>query len=364
MMARGILPASFWQGKRVFLTGHTGFKGSWLSLYLHRLGAVIYGFSLDPPTQPSLFAAARVGEVLAVDGRGNIRDAAGLETAMQAAQPEIVIHMAAQALVRQSYAAPVATYLDNVIGTANVLEAVRHTPGVRAVVVITTDKCYENHEWCWGYRENDALGGYDPYSSSKACAELVTAAYRQSFLAAQGAAVATVRAGNVIGGGDWAEDRLVPDCLRAIAAGQPMLVRNPAATRPWQHVLEPLTGYLLLAERLYAEGAVWAEAWNFGPPDTGILRVSELVQRLCGRLQGRYEVRPDDGPHEAGLLRLDSSKARARLGWSTQLSIDECLDSIAAWHTVWQTGEDMQQVTLAQIGSYQQRCAGAKVGRG
>ena len=342
----------FWCGKKVFLTGHTGFKGGWLTIYLQALGAQVTGFSLEPPTEPNLFSVARLGELLCEDIRGDVTDIAALQQAMCAAKPDIVIHMAAQALVRESYQKPLETYLANVMGTANVLEAVRQASGVKAVLVITTDKCYENREWCWGYRENDVLGGYDPYSSSKACAELVTAAWRRSYLAARGIAVASVRAGNVIGGGDWAQDRLVPDCLRAIAAGIPMIVRNPVATRPWQHVLEPLTGYLLLAERLYTEGAAWAEAWNFGPTDAGVMKVVDLVKALCERMQGRYQIESDGGPHEAGLLQLDSAKARQRLGWRIRLSMDETFDSIAAWFEAWRRDDDMQAFSRAQVVDY------------
>ena len=271
---------SFWRGKRVFLTGHTGFKGSWLSLWLQSLGAELHGLALEPPTTPNLFTVAQVASGMASSTIGDIRDLATVQKAMQASQADIVIHMAAQPLVRLSYAEPVQTYATNVMGTVHVLESARHTPSVKAVVVVTTDKCYENKEWAWGYRENEPMGGHDPYSNSKGCAELVTAAYRNSFLQASGIAVASARAGNVIGGGDWAADRLVPDILRAFEQNQPVVIRNPHATRPWQHVLEPLSGYLSLAEHLYTDGQAFAEGWNFGPKDDDAQPVQWIVEQM------------------------------------------------------------------------------------
>ena len=342
----------FWQGKRVFLTGHTGFKGTWLAMWLNSMGAQVYGYALAPATQPSLFRLVNLDSLIKKSVRGDIREVSLLKNEMQAADPDIVIHMAAQALVRDSYAEPLQTYATNVMGTANVLEAVRQCKNVRAVVVVTTDKCYENREWYWGYREQDPLGGYDPYSSSKACAEIVTAAYRQSFLAANGVAVATVRAGNVIGGGDWAKDRLVPDCLRAIEKGEKIIIRSPEAIRPWQHVLEPLRGYLMLAEKLYTEGQVWAESWNFGPGDAGVLCVGDLVEKLSQSLSGQYELQPDDRLHEAKFLKLDCSKANMKLGWQPKLTIDECIRYITEWFLAYRQGMDMRAFSQQQIEFY------------
>ncbi len=342
---------SFWQGKKVFLTGHTGFKGSWLSLWLGSLGAQVIGYSLETPTKPSLFEIARV-DTLLDSTIGDICDYQYLSEAMKRANPDIVIHMAAQALARDSYHKPLRTYQTNVMGTANVLESTRQCKNIKAVVVVTTDKCYENKEWYWGYRENDALGGYDPYSSSKACAEIVTAAYRQSFLKEAGISVATVRAGNVIGGGDWAKDRLIPDCLRAIENNEKIMIRSPQAIRPWQHVLEPLSGYMMLAEKLYEEGSFWAESWNFGPRDHSILCVGDLVKKLCNSLNADYEIQQNDALHEAKYLKLDCSKANMKLGWQAQLSIDESLQYIIAWFEAYRNGEDMQKVSLRQIEKY------------
>jgi len=342
---------SFWQGKKVFLTGHTGFKGSWLSLWLGSLGAQVIGYSLEAPTKPSLFEIARV-DTLLDSTIGDICDYQYLSEAMKRANPDIVIHMAAQALVRDSYHKTLRTYQTNVMGTANVLESTRQCKNIKAVVVVTTDKCYENKEWHWGYRENDALGGYDPYSSSKACAEIVTAAYRQSFLKEAGISVATVRAGNVIGGGDWAKDRLIPDCLRAIENNEKIMIRSPQAIRPWQHVLEPLNGYMMLAEKLYEEGDRWAESWNFGPRDHSVLCVGDLVEKLCNSLHADYEIQQSDALHEAKYLKLDCSKANMKLGWQSQLSIDESLQYIIAWFEAYRNGEDMQKVSLRQIEKY------------
>lgn len=347
---------TFWQGRRVFLTGHTGFKGSWLSLWLQSLGAELTGYALAPATRPSLFDAALVSHGMN-SVIGDIRDADHLGRAMTDAAPEIVIHMAAQALVRESYGDPLETYSVNVMGTAQVLQAVRACPTVRAVVSVTTDKCYENREWPWGYRETDHLGGYDPYSSSKAGAELVTAAYRSSFfqpLAPSGhpAAVGTARAGNVIGGGDWSRDRLVPDILAAIHDGQPVNIRNPGATRPWQHVLEPLCGYVTLAQRLAdADGAQYAEAWNFGPPDADARPVQWIVEQMLARWggDGRWVRNAQPQPHEAHYLKLDCSKAHARLDWRPRWALSDALAAIVDWQRAYLKGDDMRQVTLAQI---------------
>lgn len=341
----------------MLVTGHTGFKGGWLALWLQSLGAKVHGYALDPPTEPHLFGVARVGEGMAGNTSADIRDAGAFAAAMQAAQPDIVFHLAAQSLVRHSYAAPVEAYAVNVMGTVNLLEAVRATPGVRAVVNVTTDKCYENREWVWGYREDEALGGHDPYSSSKACSELVTAAYRRSFLDAAGVALASARAGNVIGGGDWAADRLLPDFLRALDAGAALQIRSPDAIRPWQHVLEPLSGYLLLAERLFTGQAAFAGAWNFGPADEDARPVRWIVERLVSATPGAaWTCDATPQLHEAGHLKLDSSKARARLGWRPHWQLSTALDKTLAWHAAWRRGEDMRAVTLAQIAEYAQ-CA-------
>jgi CDP-glucose 4,6-dehydratase len=345
--------ANFWKDKRVFVTGHTGFKGSWLSLWLQSLGARVYGYALVAPTQPNLFGIACVGEGMEGNTFADIRDAGEVVRAMQAAQPDIIFHLAAQPLVRYSYASPVETYAVNVMGTVNLLEAVRANPGARVVVNVTTDKCYENRGWVWGYRENEALGGHDPYSSSKACSELVTAAYRRSFLDATGVAVASARAGNVIGGGDWAADRLLPDFFRAIDAGAELQIRWPHAIRPWQHVLEPLSGYLLLAERLFTEQATFAEAWNFGSADEDARPVRWIAERLVSATPGaawRFDATPQ--PYEASHLKLDSCKARARLGWRPRWQLATALDKTLEWHAAWRRGEDMCAVTLAQITEY------------
>lgn len=351
---------SFWQGKRVFLSGHTGFKGSWLSLWLQQMGADVTGYALAAPSQPSLFEVADVAR--GMDSIiGDIRDAQALQQAMLAARPEIVIHMAAQALVRYSYAHPVDTYATNVMGLVNLFEAVRATPGIKAVLNITSDKCYENKEWPWGYRENEALGGYDPYSNSKACAELVTAAYRSSYFnpaqyADHGVALASGRAGNVIGGGDWAEDRLIPDMVRAIVAGKPARIRSPRAIRPWQHVLEPLSGYLTLAEHLYQHGAEFAEGFNFGPHETDARPVEWIIRRLCDSWGegAQWELDNAPQPHEANYLRLDCAKARTRLHWQPRWHLGHTIDQIVAWHRAHAAGADMRALTLAQIAAYQQ----------
>lgn len=353
------MTSEFWKGKKVFLTGHTGFKGSWLSLWMQRLGVEITGYALQPPTDPSLFEIARVE-----DGMhsiiGDIRDLPKLQQAMQSAKPDIVIHMAAQPLVRLSYECPVETYATNVMGTVHLLESVRHTPSVRAVVNITTDKCYENKEWVWGYREHEPMGGYDPYSNSKGCAELVSSAYRSSFFNPEayekhGVALATVRAGNVIGGGDWAKDRLIPDIIAAFESGNPVLIRNPHATRPWQHVLEPLGGYLTLAEHLYNEGPEYAEPWNFGPYDEDAKPVAWIVDTIARRWGkgAEWEIEEGEHPHEATYLKLDISKARARLNWHPALRLDEALEKIIDWSQARVHGADMQEYTLKQIKDYQ-----------
>jgi CDP-glucose 4,6-dehydratase len=346
----------FWRGRRVVLTGHTGFKGSWLSMWLHQLGAEVTGYALAPPTEPSLFAMARVGELVR-STIADVRDAQKLRETLQAARPEVVIHMAAQPLVRRSYAEPVETYATNVMGTVNLLEAVRATPGVRAVVNVTTDKCYLNREWVWGYRETEPMGGHDPYSSSKACSELVTSAYRASFFAKQpdAARVATARAGNVIGGGDWAQDRLLPDVLQAFGSGRPVRLRNPHATRPWQHVLEPLRGYLVLAQKLAVGEGSYDDAWNFGPADEDVQTVQHVVEALARHWGSGAQWQADTGshPHEAGLLKLDIAKARSRLGWRPVLPLDRGLQWIVDWQRSCDAGADPRDVTLSQIRNYQ-----------
>jgi CDP-glucose 4,6-dehydratase len=351
--------SAFWRGKRVFLTGHTGFKGSWLSLWLQQLGAELTGFALEAPSSPSLFTVAQVARGMR-SILGDIRDPAALQRAMQEAQPEIVIHMAAQALVRHSYAHPVETYAVNVMGLVNLFEAVRATRGIRAVLNVTSDKCYENREWPWGYRENEALGGYDPYSNSKACAELVTAGYRSSYFnpdnyAEHGVALASARAGNVIGGGDWAQDRLIPDMVRAIGRGQPVLIRNPGSIRPWQHVLEPLSGYLTLAERLFTHGAPFAQGFNFGPHDGDARPVNWIVERLCQEWGGgaAWAIDGTPQPHEATYLKLDCSKAKSQLGWQPRWHLGQAIDRIVAWHKAHAGGADMRALTLEQVKAYQ-----------
>lgn len=348
----------FWNGKKVFLTGHTGFKGSWLSLWLQQVGAQVTGYALRPPTNPSLFEVANVAQGM-TSIIGDVRNGDALAWAMHEAAPDIVIHLAAQPLVRCSYANPVETYSTNVMGTVHLLEAVRRTSSVRAVVNVTSDKCYQNNEWAWGYRENEPMGGFDPYSNSKGCAELVTAAYRDSFFnsAQYGkhhVALASARAGNVIGGGDWAVDRLIPDIMRAILESRPVVIRSPFAIRPWQHVLEPLSGYLLLAQKLYEEGAAYAEAWNFGPDDEDAKPVQWIVERLIKQWGNGASWRLDQGdhPHEAHYLKLDCSKARMRLDWRARWGLDRALDEIAAWQRSYVAGENMRQKTLAQINEY------------
>jgi len=345
---------AFWQGKRVFLTGHTGFKGSWLALWLQQMGAIVKGYALTPPTTPSLFDVANVGDAMQSE-IGDIRNLEQLKASMITFNPDILIHMAAQPLVRLSYREPLETYDINVMGTAKVLEAARSCPNLKAIVSVTTDKCYENKEWVWGYREDEPMGGYDPYSSSKGCAELVTSAYRRSFLAEQGIGLASARAGNVIGGGDWAEDRLIPDILRAFEQNKPVIIRNPASTRPWQHVLEPLSGYLVLAQALYENPTHYAEGWNFGPKDEDAQPVSWILDKMVNQWKGAtWQLDTDAQPHEAGYLKLDISKAKARLHWQPTWTLETTLDNIVQWHKAWLAGNNMQLHCLTEITRFQQ----------
>jgi len=347
---------SFWKGRRVLVTGHTGFKGGWLSLWLHGLGAKITGFSSEVPTKPSLFELARIGDTLN-DVRGDIRDAAAMRRAVDECDPEVVFHLAARSIVREGYIEPLEFFATNVVGTATVLDACRAASGLKAIVCVTTDKCYENREWDWPYREIDALGGRDPYSGSKACVELAAAAYRSSFFsdASRPVGLATARAGNVIGGGDWASDRLLPDLVRAVQAGKPVSIRHPRATRPWQHVLEPLSGYLALAQALSAQPAKFSEAWNFGPDAGGDQPVERVVEEAARILAGRLEVRIDrgDGPHEAGRLMLDSSKARARLDWRPRLQWLEAVRLTLEWYGQFlRGGAHLRALSERQIQDY------------
>ncbi len=350
-----LVSGEFWRGKRVFITGHTGYKGGWLALWLKALGAEVSGFALAPDTDPSFFESAGLRGAGIEHRLGDIRNLDELRAALKASRPEVVFHLAAQSLVRRSYAEPAETYATNVMGTVNLLEAVRRERSARAVVVVTSDKCYENRERDEGYRESEPMGGRDPYSSSKACAELVTAAYRASFFAqGRGAAVASARAGNVIGGGDWAPDRLIPDVWRAAKAKRAVRIRSPRAVRPWQHVLEPLGGYLRLAERLCTDGARYAQAWNFGPAVHDARPVAEVLDRVAALWGDGLRWEPDAGehPHEAGLLRLDSGKASGELGWRPRLGLDEALKWTVDWYKAQLRGADMGEFSAGQIAAY------------
>lgn len=351
---------NFWKDKKVLITGHTGFKGSWLSLWLQECGAELIGYSVGIPTTPSLFDVARVSDGM-ISIFGDVRDLNRIKGVMEKYEPAIVIHLAAQAIVRKGYEDPVGTYSTNVMGTVNVLEAVRHSGSVRAALMITSDKCYENREWHWGYRENDPMGGHDPYSSSKGCAELVVSAYTRSFfgsesLGAKPVFVASARAGNVIGGGDWAKDRLVPDTMRAILERQPVVVRYPGSTRPWQHVLEPLRGYLLLLENLWVHGSDFVGAWNFGPDDRDAKTVSWIAEMLTGLWGDGASWTTDSTkhPHEATYLKLDCSKAKSLLSWMPRLNITQALEWIVEWYKGYSGGATMRQVTLGQIARYEE----------
>lgn len=353
-----MIDQAFWKGKKVFLTGHTGFKGSWLCLWLHSLGAEVHGYALDPPTNPSLFDLCKIG-TLVRSTIADVRDRESLTKALVAAAPQIVIHMAAQPLVRDSYKIPVDTYEINVMGTVNLFEAVRSSKTVKVVINVTTDKCYENKEWVWGYRECEPLGGYDPYSNSKACSELVTSSYRSSYFnpreyASHGVGIASARAGNVIGGGDWATDRLIPDCIRAVLKNEKVMIRNPHAIRPWQHVLEPLSGYLALAQKLYENGPHYTGAWNFGPDESDARTVEWIVKNLCEKWGSNASSEIDKGnhPHEAHYLKLDCSKAKTDLGWRPRWDASKAIVSIVTWTRAYKQGEDVREVCAAQIEEY------------
>lgn len=352
---------SFWPGKRVLMTGHTGFKGGWLSLWLSLKGAQVIGYALDPPTDPSFFAACSLDQRM-TSINGDVCDPEHLSSVADRHRPEVVIHMAAQSLVRRSYQNPVETFTTNVMGTVNVLEAVRHCPGIKSVLIITSDKCYDNREWYWGYREIDPMGGYDPYASSKGCAELVTSSYRNSFFPVEsytdhGIAVASARAGNVIGGGDWAQDRLVPDICSAALAGKPVKIRSPKAVRPWQHVLDPLHGYICLLERLQNEGAGFAEGWNFGPEDANCQPVSRVLSGLKKHMGDRLEwsLDGDNHPHEAQYLRLDCSKAHQRLNWRPRIDLDTALAWTVEWYQAFHDGHDVYSLSETQIKRYEDK---------
>jgi len=351
---KGKVNVVFWKDKKVYLTGHTGFKGSWLSLWLQSMGAIVKGYALEVNTTPALFEVAHVADDMESE-IGDIRDLKKISKSMQDFNPDILIHMAAQPLVRLSYIEPVETYSTNVMGTVHVLEAARGCANLKAIVSVTTDKCYENKEWHWGYRENEPMGGHDPYSSSKGCAELVTSAYRRSFFHEEGtASMASARAGNVIGGGDWAEDRLIPDILKAFEKSEAVVIRNPLSTRPWQHVLEPLSGYLVLAEHLYAHGDVYAGAWNFGPKDEGCKSVSWILDKMVANWGkgASWELDSNNNPHEAGFLKLDCSKAANELNWQPNWGLEETLDLIVNWHKKFIGGVDVKNACLKEINKY------------
>ncbi len=347
-----VIDPAFWQGKRVFITGHTGFKGSWLSLWLQQLGVQVKGYALPAPTNPSVFDLCDVASGMESE-IADIRDLEQIKGSMASFAPDILIHMAAQPLVRHSYVDPVETYQTNVLGTVNVLEAARAVDDLKVIINITTDKCYQNNEWEWGYRENDPMGGDDPYSSSKGCAELVSAAYKKSFfdLAKKPKRIATVRAGNVIGGGDWAEDRLIPDILKSFEKAESVKLRNPHAIRPWQHVLEPLSGYLMLAEQLWNAGDDYLSAWNFGPHPDSMVPVGLIAESMASQWGGGAKVEMDAGhhPHEASILKLDISRALSHLGWAPKLSLQQALGLIIEWHKAYIENRDMREITLQQI---------------
>lgn len=351
---KGVVDKKFWVGKKVFLTGHTGFKGSWMSLWLQDMGAIVKGYSLNVNTDPALFLKANVSEGMQSE-IGDIRNLKQLTKSIVSFSPDILIHMAAQPLVRISYEEPIETYTTNVIGTVNVLEAARKCSDLKAIVSVTTDKCYENKEWEWGYREIEPMGGHDPYSSSKGCAELITSAYRRSFFYDENSAsLASARAGNVIGGGDWSKDRLIPDILRAFEKSNPVVVRNPLSTRPWQHVLEPISGYLVLAQNLYLKGDKFAEAWNFGPKDEDCKPVSWILDQMV-KLWGKnasWVLDKSENPHEAEFLKLDCSKASKKLKWNPKWDLKYTIKSIIEWHQVYINEDDIKKQCLKQINDY------------
>lgn len=353
--------SDFWRGKKVFLTGHTGFKGSWLALWLHMLGAEVSGYSLEPNTSPNLYSTLGIAERIHSSVIGDIRDFDNLKKQIFSVKPEIVFHLAAQPLVRQSYVNPIETYSTNVMGTLYVLEAIKCIDSVRATVIVTTDKCYENREWEWGYRENEPMGGRDPYSSSKGCAELLTAAYRHSYFplasyATHRHAIASARAGNVIGGGDWSSDRLIPDAIKAFESGSSLLIRNPSAIRPWQHVLEPLSGYLLLGKGLFENGPLYASGWNFGPKDDDARSVSEVVELLISAWGSPACWNQDvaEHPHEANFLKLDCSKSKQYLNWSPKWNLEQAISKISEWHSAFKAGRDMYSLSTEHINEYMQ----------
>lgn len=347
----------FWAGKRVMLTGHTGFKGSWLSIWLASMKAEVYGFALQPATSPSLYREALVADNL-TSVIGDVRDLCAVQSAVESFKPEIIIHMAAQPLVRESYQYPVDTYATNVMGTVHLLEAAKNVDSVQVILNITSDKCYENKEWLWGYREDEPMGGYDPYSSSKGCSELVTSAYRRSFYEERGIAVASARAGNVIGGGDWSADRLIPDIFRAIDKNQPVIIRNPYAIRPWQHVIEPLSGYLILIQKLYVQRQEFSQGWNFGPNDNDVYTVEWIANYIIKSWGDGVSWKLDENshPHEANYLKLDISKSKLKLDWHPVWSLSTALEMVIDWHKCWKSGSDIKQKCMEQISHYQESC--------
>ncbi len=357
-MVKKTLLGGFYKGRKVLITGHTGFKGSWLTILLTWLGADVYGYALKPNTNPSLYELAKVDKLVS-STFGDVRDYNLLLKTLKEVRPEVIIHMAAQAIVKESYKNPRETFDVNVMGTVNLLDAIRQVDSVKAIVNVTTDKCYENKEWHWGYRENEPMGGYDPYSNSKGCSELVTSSFRSSFFNPKdykihGVALASARAGNVIGGGDWAEDRLIPDFMRSIFQGEKVKIRSPYAIRPWQHVMEPLTGYLTLCEKLYSFGTVFAEGWNFGPDDSDAKNVEWITKKICELWSegASFEIDTNPQPHEASYLKLDCSKAKAELGWTPEWDIETTLKSIVDWNKAYLAAGNMRTVTEKQIKEY------------